>query len=329
MPIIKKEIKFPIGASIKSREDTFDAQNLTCCPLPNALSYYIMKMHFLKIAQNIVLPIMIAGGFLLSLVVFAEVGLNTIGGLTSAVINENAERTVLALGALDNINLATIKEKNTLLEKGEEQIALNMREYSELMESAAKKLDQLKKIAPPNDYAVLLLVTDLAAQHRKLTEETVFPLVKQGHLNKATDISFNKDTGGGRALRQKIRAELETIVEENRKEMRDYGQAIAETSKRTKNILILVAASGLALALIWISIIQIIRLRMNKMNSIEALAHGNLDVEIDEVEREDEVAAVVRALELFKENAAQVKRQAEDEENEYARKLKELKKDID
>lgn len=145
-------------------------RNLSCRPKPNALSSSGMNKFILMVAQKIVLPTVAIGIFLLALVVFVETGLNAIGGLTTAAIDVNAERTVLALGALDNINLATIKEKNTLLEKSDEALAKNTGEYGELMTSALAKLGQLKAIANPDDIPVLDQVEDLTAQYRKLTE---------------------------------------------------------------------------------------------------------------------------------------------------------------
>ncbi len=280
--------------------------------------------------QKIVLPTIVAGTFLLGLFIFAELGFNTVSNLTSSAIDINAERTVLALGALDNINLATIKEKNTLLEKGDEPIATNMREYSQLMESAIKKLDQLKTIASPQEIPVLDEIGGLTVQYRKLAEDSIFPLVKQGDIAKATDLSFNKESGGGRALRQKVRAELENIVEINRNQMRASGLAIKAESARTINILALIAACGSALALVWVSLVQIIAARKGKTNVLKNLASENGDIDLDKGERsKEEVAAVISALELFKDNAAKIKLQAEEEEKEYERKLNDLKKDLD
>lgn len=289
-----------------------------------------MNKLFLTMTQKIVLPTIVAGTFLLGLFIFAELGFNTVSNLTSSAIDINAERTVLALGALDNINLATIKEKNTLLEKGDEPIATNMREYSQLMESAIKKLDQLKTIASPQEIPVLDEIGGLTVQYRKLAEDSIFPLVKQGDIAKATDLSFNKESGGGRALRQKVRAELENIVEINRNQMRASGLAIKAESARTINILALIAACGSALALVWVSLVQIIAARKGKTNVLKNLASENGDIDLDKGERsKEEVAAVISALELFKDNAAKIKLQAEEEEKEYERKLNDLKKDLD
>jgi len=274
------------------------------------------------IVQKTVLPALAVGVFLLALVAFVEGGLNAIGGLTTAAIDVNAERTVLALGALDNINLATIKEKNTLLEKGDEAVAKNIGEYGELMSSATQKLDQLKTIADTGTISVLNQVSDLTVQYRKLTEESVFPLVKQGNLAKATEISFDASQGGGRELRQKIRAELENVVGVNRNEMRAFGLAVKTESARTINILALIAACGSALALVWVSVVQIMGAGKKKLG-------GKLDMEIDEAGREEEKAAVISALEMFKANASKARHQAEEEEKEYERKLNELKKDSD
>jgi CHASE3 domain sensor protein len=287
-----------------------------------------MKTRILKIAQKVVLPTIVMSLFLLGFIAFAEFGLNAMGGLTTTVIDRNAERTVLALSALDNVNLATIKEKNALLEKGDEAFARNTGEYDALMESALERLDQLKLITDADDLDALLPVIDLAARYKKLTEETVFPLVKEGNIAKASELSFSNDAGGGRELRQDMRAKLEAIIESDRQEMRAFGLEVRTTSERTKNILILIAACALATALVWISALQIMGGK-NKLSGLEKRANGNLGIEIDEAGRENEVKAVIRALEMFKENAGKARRQAEEEENEYARKLAALRKDLD
>lgn len=109
--------------------------------------------------------------------------------------------------------------------------------------------------------------------------------------------------------------------------MRATGLAVKAQSARTINIFALMAACGSALALIWVSAIQIMRAGKNKPGGFEKRTLENLDMEIDQAGREEEIAAVISALEMFKENASKAKHLAEEEEKEYERKLSDLRKD--
>ncbi|MFA5040811.1 MAG: hypothetical protein WC464_04165 [Bdellovibrionales bacterium] len=284
-----------------------------------------MKKQYVEIAQRILFPTLLAGILLLSLVVFAEIGLNTVGKLMSDIIDNHAERTVLALGALDDINLATIKEKNVLLEKGDAQVAKNIQEYSDLMRTGLEKLGRLKAITDPEDMPKIVILTDLAQRYKNLAEGIIFPLVKLGRMDQAHALSFNPDEGGGRAIRQTLRAGLEKVVETNKTEMRNNRRKAEITSSRTKDSLILVAVAGLAIALVWVSVVQMTRPLMKSDEGV--LASKKIVPDINDSAPDDKVAVITHALEMFKDNAAEAKRLAEEEEQDCERLLNSIKKD--
>jgi len=284
-----------------------------------------MKNMYSGIAQKIILPVIAAAILLLSLVVVAEIGLNSINGLLANVVDRNAERTLLALGALDNINLATIKEKNLLLEKGNAALEKNSREYGDLMIGAAEKLNRLKDLTDPQDLPSLLKLTDLASQYRKLVQESELPLIKEGKVDQAYALSFKEGDGGGRMLRQTVRAGLEKIVENDKNEMRSNRREAVMTGTQTKNSLVLMAAIGLSVALIWISLPHIPCPFLRIFGKKAAFVQG-MKVETDKLD-DEKIAVITRALEIFKDNAAEAKRIAEAEEKDCARLLESVKKD--
>ncbi len=281
-----------------------------------------MRKRYVKTIQRIVFPAVLAGIVFLSLVVFAELGLNTVNALMSDIVDQNAERTVLALGALDNINLATIKEKNTLLEKDAAHVAKNMSEYSDLMRHALEKLEKLETITPFNELAALAVLTDLATQYRDLTERMVFPLIKLGRMDQASALSFKEGEGGGRMLRQTVRAGLEKIVEADKNEMNMNRRKAETASARTKNLVVLVALTGLALALVWISVVQMARA---KFANEGVLTDETFRTESEDSDQKEKVAVITEALEAFKNNAAEAKRLAEAEEKDCERLLESMK----
>jgi len=209
----------------------------------------------LRIARKIVLPIIVVGIVLAGVVVQAKMGFDTVGTLMSDVIDKEAARTFLVLGALDDVNTATIKEKNALLEKEDAQVSKNIEEYKVLMAEAIKKLGQVVAMTEGEQRDAVTETLELVKKFKILTEENVFLFIAQGDKKTAFDISFRE----GRKMRVKVRDEIGKLVERNKKEMDESNHSAQGTQTRTITMLVAAASGEFLVAiclLVWLAIVD-------------------------------------------------------------------------
>ncbi len=187
--------------------------------------------------------------------------------------------------------------------------------YAEL---ARNNLLRAKELNPANALTYDAFITDIEALYKKAKE--------------VATLVANLETRNARFIVTDVDIELAKIndrIDEFNSQLQAQMQASREaTSAQAKNALIMNYVIGFAslavcLALaVWISLFKISRPLSRMAERMGLLANGDLNVEIEGQSRGDEVGAMAKAVQVFKDNAIALKT-AEAEAEEQRRKAEE------
>jgi methyl-accepting chemotaxis protein len=281
-------------------------------------------MHFinnLKLLTKLAIPVTIFVAITVGLIFLADAGLNHMAQDTQEIVEQEVARQVLTLQINAEVNEASIQEKNIILY-----------EPGDLLNSAAKTFDKYKEQALQHTNELLALAdspeqkalyTDLKAQvanYFSFMEKSI----ERARVN--DDQSALKISNGeGRDARMKIRNTLAERIEGAKKALATAADDADTLASKTSWTLIASASVGIvaSLGLIGAIVIFGITRPLGAMTTaMGQLANGDLSVNVTGVEREDEVGALARSLQVFKDNAIEARRLATAQEVENQAKMR-------
>jgi methyl-accepting chemotaxis protein len=281
-------------------------------------------MHFinnLKLLTKLAIPVTIFVAITVGLIFLADAGLNHMAQDTQEIVEQEVARQVLTLQINAEVNEASIQEKNIILY-----------EPGDLLNSAAKTFDKYKEQALQHTNELLALAdspeqkalyTDLKAQvanYFSFMEKSI----ERARVN--DDQSALKISNGeGRDARMKIRNTLAERIEGAKKALATAADDADTLASKTSWTLIASASVGIvaSLGLIGAIVIFGITRPLGAMTTaMGQLANGDLSVNVTGVERKDEVGALARSLQVFKDNAIEARRLATAQEVENQAKMR-------
>lgn len=255
------------------------------------------------------------------IVVMARSSLDTLDAAAQEIIEVHAARRALALEVKASVNEATIQEKNLIIATDPE----TMTRYEALFQSAKAEavqgLDALVALADTPERRSV-------NEDLKRTVEEFFSLMDRSvahAMRNENEAAFTVSAGDGRVARIKARDALTERIEANRRALANAEEAAHDLAASTTTTLIGASAAGLVFAvglLGAIAVFGVARPLARTTEAIERLAHGDLDVAVEGTERHDEVGTLARALQVFKDNAAEARRLAAGQQAENEAKMR-------
>ena len=197
------------------------------------------------------------------------------------------------------------------LEDGEAKMAALKEEAIEIN----KELETLLgKVSGENEGSMLQLKSDFEANVIGLNNDGVYDVAMQ---MMALDVGFVLKGIGGYTT---FYDEFVTALEDLKREINANVQAMSARSVKdiqsfqTYSLFVSLAISLIAVLFSLLAIFVVVRSIKDISETTTSLADGNLDQDLDSLERKDELGAIVVGLKQFKENQMRVKQLTEEQE---------------
>lgn len=273
----------------------------------------------LKVLHKLALPACVCLIAAVVTGVTAKAWFDAVEAQTAAVVDRDAARLELALGAVNDLDLIAVASRDirmaTTPDEVEKQAALS----GQLQDDVARRFAAMMALMTSADNQ--RLVEDAGAAFRDFTEITTGTIkAKLDNLRTGAEVPAS---GKGRVVREKVDDTLGKLVAASKQSMGDAKEQATAVSRKSALTLIFGAGSVqlLALALLaWIGIAQIARPLGRMTTLMERLAQGDLDIVVADAGNRDEVGALGRALAVFKENAVKARRLEQEQRAEQNRK---------
>jgi len=277
----------------------------------------------LKLLTKIAFPIAIFISISVGLILMAVSGLDQINNDIQRIVDADAKRLSLVQGINAQINEASIQEKGMILtpKNMPERVKSVENAYRNATKRASDDLNQLVELSSSPEFRKL---------NEELREATLnyFKILDQslsfsmaGSDDKATEITNGSARDLRRALRDRITKSIEGVTLEMNQAKEDAGAGVIATKWK----LVGSAAVGLSLAIGLVGgivIFGVTRPLGSMTGAMGQLANGDLTINVTGAERKDEVGALARSLEVFKDNAIEARRLAAEQEADNQAKMR-------
>jgi methyl-accepting chemotaxis protein len=280
----------------------------------------LVKFHNIAIIGKITIPAAIIAVVAVAIVFYASFVISHLSDTAAFLVDRNAARVQLALQAESNFNSAAVSEKNVILSGTDAKAAgTAIGQYNKATDAALDAIDRLDKITTAADQRAAIETFRNAVHDRQKASAHVFELAQAGKADEA----FAYSRGVAAEFRKVAIEAVGKLIAMNVEKMaaaRDDSVQMAESARFR---LVLGAAVGLLLAfgiLGWIALKQISRPLSRMTGEMSRLAGGELGITIEGLERKDEIGALARSLQVFRENAVTARRLAEEQREEQKRK---------
>ena len=255
----------------------------------------------LRLSRKLLIPIAILILTIGAILWTTQGGLNALRQAGEMAIDGIATRRTLTLTTVNHLDNATIQEKNIILETDPAQKQASFAQFQASMDAALKSMDQLAAMQTTEagfkrnaEFNVMVTAFRQAAEHS-------IALGLKDQIQEA--IQFSNTVV--RAARLKIIAYTNERVRLQQQEMEQVRTDLAALGSAVLTRLYAYAFVGLTISLGLLALIVImlvIRPIAAVTASMQRLAAGDLKVEINGADREDEVGTLAKSLMVFKAN---------------------------
>ena len=262
-----------------------------------------------SVMLKIAVPLALMGMMAVGLVFYSRMALNSVAEQTKTYADVLSVRQEVYLRAQFKLAEAALLSRNILLEKRPEKIADYKNRYEQAAKTTIEHIDRLILLADtPERRKIGQDVRQLAEGYFDiLRRSTAFAL--ENEIAKALQVVQQEGQPARTKLNGLIEQRTQRITEEMQAGKRALEAEVAETIQR----LIATAALGLTVAAILAGLIVtfgITRPLASLVLVLQRMAKGDIDAEIAEAKRGDEIGAVGKAVEGIK---AMVARKAAEE----------------
>lgn len=258
----------------------------------------------LRLLGKLAIPAAIVALVAVGIVVFALSKIEALEQTTQQVVDLNAARAITALEMALAVDEAVISEKNIIIETDEAALAVQLGHFKTARQKAFSAIDRLIVLADTDNRRATNegIKADLSSFFGAADRSIALGLKNQNEA--AAKVSF----GEVRPARNKA---VEAIAKRTESNLRDLEAAklqAAEVARTASATLSSMAIVGLVLAfglLILILVSGVLRPMGRLVSVLERMAQGDIDAEIKEARRGDEIGAVGKAVEGIKAMVAQ------------------------
>ena len=257
----------------------------------------------------------------LGLVALSWSSLNSLDQNTQRIVNVTAARAVAALQLAYDMDEATIREKNIIIETDNAAMQTQFKLYQEARQDALNAVDRLITLAdtPERRATNEAIKTDLNAFFSAADKSISHGLKNENELAAKVSGTLVRET------RAKVSEAVKKRVDVNTRDMSTAKAQASEVAGSAVQTLIITAAIGLTIAvglLGFIVMVGVTRPLAAMTTAMGGLASGDLAVDVHGTERKDEVGTLARSLQVFKENAITARRLAAEQEIENEAKMR-------
>jgi methyl-accepting chemotaxis protein len=273
----------------------------------------------MRILIKLAIPAVVIAVACLLIVGYAIVSLNSLAETSDSVIRGEAKRVELSLQAEAQFNSAAISEKNAILATGPASLREAIDRYNTAVDEVGRSLDQLAAITEAADQLASVDAFRNAVAQRRAVSAKVFALALVQKDGEAIALS----SGAGAQARKLAVRSVDRLIALNRERLDSARQGEQALATRTRIVLVTISLAGLCVAfalLGWIAAFQIGQPLSAMARQMQRLAAGDLSICVAGAEREDEVGALARSLEVFKHNAITGRRLEAEQREEQSRK---------
>ncbi len=275
----------------------------------------------LKLLTKLAVPTAILVAVVVALIAFADHGLTQLADQTQSIVQGTASRRAAAQQMEASVNDATIQEKNLIVAEDPKLMKGFEQHYKASKAEALENADIMIKLASDPERAAINKKLKETVEAYFVTADQSVELSMSGDHEGAKILSL----GDGRTARAKAGQELGERVDAMAADLEQARINAAETSSSVSQLLIIAASVGLVFAvgiLVLIALKGIVKPMTGMTAAMGRLAAGDLDVEVEGVDRRDEVGELARSLQVFKDNAIEGRRMAALQEAENEAKMR-------
>ncbi|SEP39711.1 Methyl-accepting chemotaxis protein [Methylobacterium sp. UNC300MFChir4.1] len=262
-----------------------------------------------KVLFKSIAPILLMAAVAAALIVYATANLDALARQTREIVDLQAVRLEKILGVRVSVNEAAVQARNIIIETRQDEMAKYRERYNDAVKATLDDVNTLIALADSPD--------------RKATNQSLKGLLENffAALDKSNALGLSNDndaairvllTDGGVA-RGKVRDFVQGRIDRLTAELRQARDNAEQAAATTMVVLIAAAAVGLlgtvALSAL-IVVFGITRPLASLVGVLQRMARGEVDAEIREAARGDEIGAVGKAVEGIK---AMVARKAAEE----------------
>ena len=259
-----------------------------------------------SLLQKLGLPIALLVVAVAMVIWQAREGLLVLADTNREVAGAVAKRLELALTIQGAASMATINEKNTILEPTVEGMRGFVGEYDQNIRRAFAAADELIALSPNEERRVFnVRIKDALVDYYRVARQ-----VLDKALANQNDEAFKLSIGAGREARRQVVELTSERVEGNRKTLQDSiagADTLAAGTMRDLYVAVAIAL-GVSLPLLgWIVVWMVARPMGDVISSMSAIAGGNLDADVKGAERTDEIGKLARALQVFRDEGRRMR----------------------
>jgi len=268
----------------------------------------MVKFQNIAIISKIAIPATIVATVSIGIVLYASFAVTHLSDTASMLVDKNAARVEYSLQAESFFNSAAVSEKNVMLAARDEKAARdNIALYDKASQSTLDAISRFEAITDAADQRALIDAFRTAVNSRRQASAHVFELAIAGKSDEAFAYSRSVAADYRRQAAEAV-SKLITLNVDAMRTARDEGISMAN---RTRAWLIVGAIAGLIFAfsiLGWIALHQISKPLARMTGEMQKLAGGDLGIVVEGLGRADEIGALARSLEVFRDNARTARR---------------------
>lgn len=262
-----------------------------------------MSFSSLPILAKFAIPAAIAACVATAIVIYASIVIAGLSGISAQLVDGEAARLQCALTAQSEFNNAAISEKNAILAAGDAKaVAEAIAKYATATDAVLACVTALERITPDAAQRGFIATFRQAVNDRRSASAHVFELAMANKAAAAYQYSRQQAAG----YRQIAIAAIKSLIQADSAGMKAARDGSIVLAARTRLRLITGGAFGLSAAfglLAWIALAQIGRPLAAITREMMRLAKGDLDIALPGIEKQDEIGALTRALQVFRKNA--------------------------
>src|SRR5882724_11290644 len=262
----------------------------------------------ISIIGKIAVPATIVAVVSIGIVVYASLSVTYLSNTAAALVDGNATRVQLALQAESSFNSAAVSEKNVILSASDEKaLKANIETYNKATTATLNAIGRFEAITPAAEQRALIETFQTAVGNRREASARVFDLAMAGKVDEAFAYSRNV---AAKHRQVAIEAVGKLIAMNVEKMKADRDESVA-TAAQAREWLVIGATVGLICAfgiLGWIALHLIARPLAHMTREMTKLTKGDIEIQIDGLDRTDEVGMLAQSLQVFKQNAITARR---------------------
>jgi methyl-accepting chemotaxis protein len=274
----------------------------------------------IAIISKIAIPATVVATVAIGIVLSASLAVTHLSDTATALVDKNAARVEYSLEAESFFTSAAVSEKNVMLAARDEKSARdNIALYDKASQSTLDAIGRFETVTDSADQRALIDTFRTAVNNRRQASAHVFELALAGKSDEAFAYSRNVAADYRKQAAEAVSKLIKLNIDSMRA-ARDEGVAMAA---HTRAWLIVGAIAGLIFAfsiLGWIALHQISKPLARMTGEMKKLADGDLDITVEGLGRADEIGALARSLDVFRDNARTARRLEAEQHEEQRRR---------